>query len=130
MYQVQAFSRTYIILLYCALVRLSCIRLDVLWLATKSPPFFSKFLKNLIKNNKKLINNVFPIVVHSGVPHGSVLGPMLITMYTKPLSAIVDSHSIIHHSFPDDIQLHISAPPDGISELLHSIQLCISDVKA
>ena len=51
-------------------------------------------------------------------------------MYIKPLTAIIDSHSIIHHSFADDIQLQMSAPPDGISELLHSIQSCISDVKA
>ena len=61
---------------------------------------------------------------------GSVLGPILFTMYIKPLSAIIDSHSIIHHSFADDLQLQMSAPPDIISELLHSMQLCISDVKA
>ena len=51
-------------------------------------------------------------------------------MYVKPLSAIVDSHSITHHSFADDLQLQMSAPPDRISELLHCIQSCISDVKA
>ena len=67
--------------------------------------------------------------VHSGVPQSSVHGPMLFTMYIKPLSAIIDSHSIIHHSFADDLQLQISAPPDRISELLYSMQSCIGDVK-
>ena len=49
------------------------------------------------------------------------LGPILFTMYIKPLSAIIDSHSIIHQSFADDLQLQMSVPPDRISELLHSI---------
>ena len=37
--------------------------------------------------------------VQSGVPHGSVLGPIRPTMYIKPLSAIIDSHSIIPFIF-------------------------------
>ena len=67
--------------------------------------------------------------VHSGIPQGSVRGPILFTMYIKPLSAIIDSHSIIHHSFADDLQIQMSAPPDRIYEILHSMQSCISDVK-
>ena len=47
------------------------------------------------------------------------------------LAIFKDSHTIIHyHSFADDLQLQMSAPPDRISELLHSMQSCISDVKA
>ena len=68
--------------------------------------------------------------MHSGVPQHSVLGPILFTMYTKPLSAIIDSHSIIHHSFADDLQLQMSAPPNRISEVIQLMQSCISDVKA
>ena len=69
-------------------------------------------------------------LVYSGVPQGSVLGHILFTMYNKPLSAIIDSHSIVHHSFSDDMQSQMSAPPDVISKLLHSMQSCICDVKA
>ena len=54
---------------------------------------------------------------------------MFFSMYIKPLSAIADSHSITHHSFADDLQLQISAP-DKISEILNSMQSCISDDKA
>ena len=50
-------------------------------------------------------------------------------MYIKPLSAIIDSHFILHNSFADDSQLQMSAPPDIIYELVHSIQSCICDVK-
>ena len=51
-------------------------------------------------------------------------------MYIKPLPAIIDSHSNIHHSFADDLQSQMSAPPYRISELLHPMQSCISYVKA
>ena len=55
---------------------------------------------------------------------------MLFTMYIKPLSAIIDSHSITRHSFADDLQLQMSAPPDRTPELLHSMQSRIGDVNA
>ena len=55
---------------------------------------------------------------------------MLFTMYIKPLSAIIDSNSINQHSFADDLKLLISAPPEGLSDLLRSMQSCMCDVNA
>ena len=49
-------------------------------------------------------------------PQCSVLGPMFFTMYIKPLSAIIDSHLIIHHSIADELQM--SARSDKVYELL------------
>ena len=40
--------------------------------------------------------------VHSGVPQGSALDPIFFSMYIKPMSTIIDSHSITLHTFADD----------------------------
>ena len=92
--------------------------------------WFSSYLTDR-KNNVSLSNHCSAFATaHSGVPQGSVHGPIIFTMNSKPLSAIIDSHSIICHSFADDLQLLMSAPPDRISELLHSMQSCMYDVNA
>ena len=53
--------------------------------------------------NKVMRSTTFP-PVHSGDPQGSVDGPILLTMFINPLSGIIDSRSIIHQSFADDLQ--------------------------
>ena len=72
--------------------------------------WFSSYLTDRT-NYDSLSNNCFGCAhVHSCIPQGSVRGRMLLTIYIKPLSDIIDSHSIMHDSFAVDLQLQMSAP--------------------
>lgn len=65
-----------------------------------------------------------------GVPQGSVLGPVLFIMYTKPISAVIHEHSISHESFADDTQLNTSGSVSDLPDIIKSTQKCISDLKS
>ena len=39
---------------------------------------------------------------------GSVLGPLLFTLYSSPLNSLNHSHKLDHHLYVDDTQVYIS----------------------
>ena len=67
-------------------------------------------------------------VLQCRVPHGYVLGPLLFTLYTHPLSTIIYQSGISYHFFADDSQLHKSSVPSDFPVLACCLKDCIENV--
>ena len=71
-----------------------------------------------------------PAALQYGVPQGSVLGPILFSLYTNPISSIIHSHSSInYHFYADDTQLYITLSPANFSHSIQKLKNCLNDIQ-
>ena len=73
-----------------------------------------------------------PVELKYGVPQGSVLGPILFTLYTSPLGDICRKYGVKYHCYADDKQNYLSFKPNikgNQEECIRNLELCIAEIR-
>ena len=66
--------------------------------------------------------------VTTGVPQGSVLGPLLFLLYTADIPIIAEKHNFGVHCYADDGQLYVSDKAALAQNLVSRVTACIEEI--
>ena len=92
--------------------------------------WFSSYLtkrNQSVQINQTLSNSVN---LNYGVPQGSVLGPILFSLYTCPLSEIFFKFEMNYHLYADDSQLYRASVFADLNNAIGQTEMCIRDIKS
>ena len=88
-------------------------------------------LESYLENREQCVaigeSRLEPTTLRYGVPQGSVLGPVLFTVYTGTLAFLLEAHGVSYHFFAADTQLYIRV--EDIDEAIHRLSSLLSDLK-
>ena len=92
--------------------------------------WFRSYLQDHFQSVKigSSLSNLFKLKF--GVPQGSVLGPLLFSLYTTPLGQVIRKYTgVKYHFYADDTQLFIHLSPDDSLKSFDCLKSCLNDIQ-
>ena len=91
------------------------------------------WIKSYLSNRKQKIKigDSFSeaVILPFGVPQGSVLGPLLFTLYTSPLSQVISKFNVTHHLYADDTQIYLAVDSRNFDSSMEELTECLKSVQ-
>ena len=109
--------------------RLSCL-LDWFSVGGSTLKWFSSYLTECFQSVKigSTLSNLQKLVF--SMPQNSVLGPLLFSLYTSPLSTLIGKHKDVNfHSYADNTQLYVHLSHMNASAAFDKLNRCLQDFR-
>ena len=92
-------------------------------------PWFQSYLEARTQMVSIAGNQSCAMPLHTGIPQGSVLGPLLYLTYMLPVRQILGRYN--YHGFADDTQIYVpfSFHNGGLKKSLNQLEQCITELR-